>query len=44
MDVEAMISDIDDHGFEDSSEERKLAVLNDVYQDVLSREAWPFLE
>jgi hypothetical protein len=44
MDVADMISDIDDHGFEDSSEERKLAVLNDVYQDVLSREAWPFLE
>lgn len=44
MDVEAMISDIDDHGFEDTDEERKLAVLNDVYQDVLAREAWPFLE
>jgi hypothetical protein len=44
MDVEAMISDIDDHGFEDSSEERKLSVLNDVYHDVLSREPWPFLE
>lgn len=44
MDVSAMISDIDDHGFEDTEEERKLAVLNDVYQDVLAREAWPFLE
>lgn len=39
-----MLSDIDDHGFEDTEEARKVAVLNDVYQDVLAREPWPFLE
>jgi hypothetical protein len=44
MDVPAIISDIDDHGFEDTSPTRKLAVIQDVYNDVLTREAWPFLE
>lgn len=44
MDVADILSELDDHGFEDSSEERKLSALNDAYQDVLSREAWPFLE
>ena len=44
MDVADIISDIDDHGFEDTSEERKVAVLNDVYQEVCAREPWPFLE
>lgn len=44
MNVEDMIADIDDHGFEDSDEDTKLRVLNDVYQQVLGREAWPFLE
>lgn len=44
MDVADMFSDIDDHGFDDTSDERKLAVLNDVYHDVCSREPWPFLE
>lgn len=39
-----MITDIDDHGFDDTELERKLAVINDVYQDVLAREPWPFLE
>lgn len=44
MDVPAIISDIDDHGFEDTTPTRKLAVIQDVYNDVLAREPWPFLE
>lgn len=44
MDVADIFSDLDDHGFEDTSDERKLAILNDVYHDVCSREPWPFLE
>jgi hypothetical protein len=44
MDVAEIFSDVDDHGFDDTSDERKLAVLNDVYHDVCTREPWPFLE
>lgn len=44
MDVADIFSDIDDHGFEDTEDERKLAILNDVYHDVCTREPWPFLE
>lgn len=44
MDISEIISDIDDHGFEDTDDTRKLAVIQDVYNDVLTREAWPFLE
>jgi hypothetical protein len=44
VDVADIFSDLDDHGFEDTDTARKLAVLNDVYHDVCSREPWPFLE
>ena len=44
MDVSAMLSDIDDHGFTDTSSERKMAMLNEAYWDVCGREPWPFLE
>lgn len=44
MDVAAILSELDDHGFEDTSNGRKVAILNDVAGDVCSREAWPFLE
>jgi hypothetical protein len=39
-----MINELNDHGFDDASTERKLAVLNDTYWDVCAREPWPFLE
>ncbi len=44
MNITEIIDDIDDHGFEDTDPARKLAVIQDVYNDVLTREAWPFLE
>lgn len=39
-----MISELDDHGFEDTSSTRKVAVLNDAVADVCSREPWQFME
>lgn len=39
-----MLSEIDDHGFDDTSSTRKVSILNDTYWDVCSREDWPFLE
>jgi len=44
VDVEAMIDELEDHGFDDASDERKLAVLNDAYYDACAREPWPFLD
>jgi len=38
------LSELDDHGFEDTVTGRKLAVLNDTIADICSREPWPFLE
>lgn len=42
--VAALISDLDDHGFEDTDADRKVAVINDTIADICSREPWPFLE
>lgn len=39
-----MISEIQDHGFEDTSVERITGFLNDSYYDIASRQPWPFLE
>lgn len=44
MDVAAIFSELDDHGFEDTGNTRKLAILQDTVYDVCSREPWPFLE
>lgn len=44
MDVADILSDLDDHGFEDTEEERKLAILNETYWDICGLEPWPFLE
>lgn len=44
MDVSEIISDLDDHGFSDTSPTRKMAVINEAYWDVCGREPWPFLE
>lgn len=43
MTVEEIIEDLDDHGFEDTPVERKLAVINETVWDVGSREPWPQL-
>lgn len=44
MDVADLLTIIDLHGFEDSEEDDKVSVLNDVLQEVCTREPWPFLE
>lgn len=44
MDVSEILSELVDHGFEDTSTERKLAKINDALWDIESREPWPFLE
>lgn len=44
MDVTAIFADLDDHGFADTTNSRKLAVVQDVIHDICSREPWPFLE
>lgn len=43
MDVSAIISDLDDHGFADTSSTRKLAVIQDVIWQVEGILPWPFL-
>lgn len=44
MDMSEILSELTDHGFEDTSLIRKVAVVNDAYWDLCSRETWPFLE
>lgn len=44
MDVSAMITEIQEHGFEDISSTRIVAAINDAYQDVCARFAWPWLQ
>lgn len=39
-----ILSVINDHGFDDTSTQTKLAFLNDAIADFCSREPWPFLE
>lgn len=43
MDVSAILTELTDHGFEDETTERKLAMINDTLWDIESREPWPFL-
>ena len=44
MDASQVIDELNDHGFEDTTSTRKVAILNDTVADVCSREHWPFLE
>jgi hypothetical protein len=44
MDVADILSELNDHGFEDTASSRKVSILNDTVADVCSREPWPFLE
>lgn len=44
MTVEELVEEADDHGFTHVSRTRKLRILSDIYADVASREAWPWLE
>lgn len=42
--VADILQELDDHGFEDTSTARKTAMINDSYFEILTLEAWPFLE
>lgn len=44
MNVSEMIEVIDDHGFEDLSDNTKMEKINDTLWDVCGREPWYFLE
>lgn len=44
MDVQGIIDDLVDHGFDDASTERLLAVINETYHDVCDGQPWRFLE
>lgn len=44
MDVTDMISELNDHGFTDTTSSRKVSMLNDALWDAASRWPWPFLE
>lgn len=42
--VQDIMDAMTDHGFSDTTNARKIELINDAYQDICSREAWPFLE
>lgn len=44
MTMEEILSSVDDHGFEDTLEARKVQVVNAVIRDICAREPWTFLE
>lgn len=44
MDVAEMISDLGDHGFEDTDQDTKVRMLQDAIWDIEGRRPWPFLE
>lgn len=43
MDVADMISEINDHGFTDTANARKVSMLNDALYDLSQRQQWPWL-
>lgn len=44
MDAPAILAELDDHGFADTSSTRKVALLNATYWRVCGMKPWPFLE
>lgn len=44
MDVQDIMDALDLHGFEDIEDADKVAVINDVLQEINSRDPWPYLE
>jgi len=44
MTVQEIMDILDLHGFEDIEDDDKVAVINDVLQEICTREPWPFLE
>lgn len=43
MNIDDVLGELVDHGFEDLDEDRALAVINETLSDVASRELWPTL-
>lgn len=43
-DVSDMLTELDDHGFDDVATARKLSKINEAYFDICGRAPWPFLE
>lgn len=44
MDVAEILAELDDHGFTDTSEDRKVAAINFAIKNIAQRRAWPFIE
>lgn len=44
MDIADILTELSDHGFEDTTDAEKLNCINDTLWDIESREPWPFLE
>ena len=44
MTVQQIMDMLDLHGFEDIEDDDKVDVINDVLQDIATRDPWPFLE
>ena len=44
MTIDDMFTEMDLYGFEDFDDDAKLILLNEAYFDIVTREAWPFME
>ena len=44
MTIDQMFAEMDLYGFEDFDDDAKLILLNEAYFDIVTREAWPFME
>jgi len=42
--IDQMFTEMDLYGFEDFDDDAKLILINEAYFDVVTREAWPFME
>ncbi len=44
MTIDEMFTEMDLYGFEDFDDDTKLILINEAYFDIVTREAWPFME
>jgi len=42
--IDQMFTEMDLYGFEDFDDDAKLILINEAYFDIVTREAWPFME
>jgi len=42
--IDEMFTEMDLYGFEDFNDDSKLILINEAYFDIVTREAWPFME